>query len=68
MEEQARAVADFFERTPEGSAVSGTASFEPEAEGCHFRYSLESLRGRPPNHEQEVAQAFASWIRSRRMR
>ncbi len=49
-------------------AVSGTASFEPEAEGCHFRYSLESLRGRSPNHEQEVAQAFASWIRSRRMR
>lgn len=45
--------------------VSGSASFELAAEGCVFRYTLESLRGRSPLHETEVAEAFASWIRSR---
>lgn len=45
--------------------VSGSASFDPEPGGCRFRYSLESLRGRSPSHEQDVAQAFARWIRAR---
>lgn len=45
--------------------VSGFASFEPEGEGCRFRYSLESLRGRAPTHEADVAEAFCGWIRSR---
>jgi hypothetical protein len=46
-------------------AVSGSASFDGAPEGCLFRYSLESLRGRSPSHETDVAQAFAMWIRSR---
>ena len=46
-------------------AVSGSASFEPAPGGCLFRYSLESLRGRAPSHEGDVAQAFAAWMRSR---
>ncbi len=45
--------------------VSGSASFEGAPGGCRFTYSLESLRGRAPTHEQDVAQAFAAWIRSR---
>jgi hypothetical protein len=45
--------------------VSGSASFDVVPEGCRFRYSLESLRGRAPTHETDVAQAFAAWIRSR---
>lgn len=45
--------------------VSGQASFEPDPAGCHFRYQVVSVRGRPETHEQEVAQAFAAWIRSR---
>jgi hypothetical protein len=45
--------------------VSGSASFDVVPEGCRFRYSLESLRGRSPSHETDVAQAFAMWIRSR---
>lgn len=46
--------------------VSGSASFDAAPEGCMFRYSLESLRGRAPTHEADVAQAFAAWMRSRR--
>jgi hypothetical protein len=46
-------------------AVSGQASFDAAPGGCLFRYSLESLRGRSPTHEQDVAQAFTAWIRSR---
>ena len=48
--------------------VSGSASFdavEGAANRCLFHYSLESLRGRAPTHESDVAQAFASWIRGR---
>jgi hypothetical protein len=45
--------------------VSGSASFELAPGGCLFRYSLESLRGRAPTHEGDVAQAFSAWIRSR---
>lgn len=46
-------------------AVSGFASFDVVPEGCRFRYQLDSLRGRSPSHEGEVAQAFVAWIRSR---
>ena len=46
-------------------AVSGSASFDAAPGGCLFRYSLESLRGRAPTHEGDVAQAFAAWMRSR---
>jgi hypothetical protein len=46
--------------------VSGSASFDAAPGGCAFRYSLESLRGRAPTHEADVAQAFAAWMRSRR--
>lgn len=46
--------------------VSGSASFDAAPGGCTFRYSLESLRGRAPTHEADVAQAFAAWMRSRR--
>lgn len=42
--------------------VSGFARFEPAPEGCRFRYSLESLRGRAPDHEHDVAQAFVQWL------
>lgn len=45
--------------------VSGSANFEPVREGCLFRYSAVSLRGRSPTHEQEVGMAFAHWIRGR---
>lgn len=45
--------------------VSGFATFDAAPGGCHFRYQLESLRGRAPTHERDVAQAFAGWIRSR---
>lgn len=44
--------------------VSGSASFELGPTGCVFRYSLESLRGRSPFHEAEVAEAFVAWIRA----
>ena len=44
-------------------AVTGSASFDEAPGGCLFRYSLESLRGRSPTHEQDVAQAFTAWIR-----
>lgn len=43
--------------------VSGSASFELAAEGCLFRYALESLRGRSPLHETEVGQAFVAFVR-----
>lgn len=46
-------------------AVSGWATFEDTPQGCRFVYHLESVRGRSPQHEQEVAQAFVQWIRSR---
>lgn len=45
--------------------VSGMAAFEALPEGCRFVYALDSLRGRPPAHEREVAEAFAQWIRGR---
>ena len=45
--------------------VSGSASFEAAPGGCLFRYSLESLRGRAPTHEADVANAFCGWMRSR---
>ena len=45
--------------------VSGSASFETEGQGCRFRYSLESLRGRAETHERDVAEAFAVWMRRR---
>lgn len=45
--------------------VSGSASFEDAPGGCLFRYSLDSLRGRSPTHETDVAQAFTRWIRAR---
>lgn len=46
-------------------AVSGSATFDDAPGGCLFRYQLESLRGRSPTHERDVAQAFVRWIRSR---
>lgn len=42
--------------------VSGWAAFDAAEEGCRFRYSLESVRGRAQQHPAEVAQAFANWI------
>jgi hypothetical protein len=42
--------------------VSGTAVFEPDGEGTRFVYSLDSLRGREPGHERNVAEAFARWV------
>ena len=45
--------------------VTGSASFETEGQGCRFRYSLESLRGRSETHERDVAEAFAVWMRRR---
>ena len=45
--------------------VSGSASFDAAGEGCRFRYSLESLRGRSETHESDVAEAFATWMRRR---
>ena len=44
--------------------VSGSASFDLAANGCLFRYSLDSLRGRAPTHETDVAEAFTAWIRT----
>lgn len=44
--------------------VSGSASFDLAANGCLFRYSLDSLRGRSPTHETDVAEAFTQWIRT----
>ena len=45
--------------------VSGSASFDAEGEGCRFRYSLDSFRGRAKTHESDVAEAFALWMRRR---
>lgn len=45
--------------------VSGFAAFAKSDRGCHFRYSLESFRGRSQTHEQDVGLAFERWIRSR---
>ena len=44
--------------------VSGSASFDAAPEGCLFRYSLDSLRGRAPTHEADVATAFCAWMRA----
>lgn len=49
-------------------AVSGHASFDEAPGGCRFRYRLDSLRGRPSSHEQDVAEAFVRWIHSRAQR
>lgn len=46
--------------------VSGSASFDVVPEGCRFRYSLDSLRGRAPTHEHDVADAFVKWMQSRK--
>ncbi len=43
-------------------AVSGFATFEPEGEGTRLVYALESLRGREPDHERHVAEAFVGWM------
>ncbi len=43
--------------------VSGFAHFEPLPEGCTFRYSIDSQRGRAPEHLEKVAEAFANWVR-----
>lgn len=48
-------------------AVSGFASFEPEGSGCRFVYSLDSRRGREPEHAADVAEAFARWTRNARL-
>lgn len=45
--------------------VSGGASFEDAPSGCRFTYSLESLRGRPEDHETQVARAFVQWMGTR---
>lgn len=45
--------------------VSGSATFEPSEKGCHFRYSLESFRGRAGTHERDVGEAFAAWVSRR---
>ena len=42
--------------------VSGFAAFEAYEEGCRFRYSLDSLKGRATEHPEAVAQAFKEWI------
>jgi hypothetical protein len=43
--------------------VSGFAHFEPLEGACtRFSYSLDSLRGREPEHERQVAHAFAAFI------
>jgi hypothetical protein len=46
-------------------AVSGLATFEPDADGTRFVYALESLRGREPDHERHVAEAFVEWMHGR---
>lgn len=46
--------------------VSGGASFEDTPSGCRFTYSLESVRGRSEDHEQQVAQAFVQWMQRSR--
>jgi hypothetical protein len=42
--------------------VSGWAAFDAAEEGCRFRYSLESVRGRAQQHPSEVAHAFVNWV------
>ncbi len=42
--------------------VSGYASFEPYEDGCRFRYSLDSVKGRPEDHPLAVAHAFREWM------
>lgn len=48
--------------------VSGSATFESSGGECRFKYAVSGERGRSATHEEEVAQAFAHWIRSRRPR
>ncbi len=43
--------------------ISGQASFEASDGGCRFTLDLHSVRGRSPNHEDDVARAFADWLR-----
>lgn len=42
--------------------VSGFASFEAHEDGCRFRYSLDSVKGRTDQHPLAVAQAFKDWV------
>ncbi|MEW5738185.1 MAG: SRPBCC family protein [Myxococcota bacterium] len=44
--------------------VSGSATFFPHEGGCRFVYSLDSRRGRSPHHPEDVARAFAEWMRA----
>lgn len=45
--------------------VSGHAEFEPHEDGCRFRYTAVARRGREPHHAENVAHAFAAWIKAR---
>lgn len=42
--------------------VSGFATFAPDPKGCLFTYSIDSLRGRPELHAEDVAHAFAAFV------
>lgn len=43
--------------------VSGSVWFEPTPSGCRMHYQLEALRGRPPEHERDVVDAFVASLR-----
>lgn len=45
--------------------VSGNVWFERLATGCRMHYQLDALKGRPPNHEQEVVRGFRGWLQPR---
>jgi hypothetical protein len=45
--------------------VSGFATFTPSGSACRLMYSLDSMRGRAPDHEAEVARAFAAYLSPR---
>ena len=42
--------------------VSGRAEFTPHPDGCLFSFALEGRKGRGPDHQGEVARAFARWV------
>lgn len=45
--------------------VSGAATFDEAERGCRFTYTLDSLRGRPEDHEAQVGRAFSQWMSGR---
>ncbi|MBE2253409.1 MAG: hypothetical protein IAE78_28025 [Myxococcus sp.] len=45
--------------------VSGSVWFEAAPEGCVMHYQLEALKGRSPEHEHDVVQAFVGFLGQR---